>query len=141
MTFHTRELVSCKRRSIAYGNKEVFNVRHFRNHYHHSRRRGALQKDDSSAAELVNGFVALAQESGEWLYFAPGDVNRFRFTPVKAEEKPKGDVQSYNSSENELVASGVSQDVGSDVPDEKARTVRAFFSNHGLSQKVKDTVS
>ncbi|MGK4089407.1 hypothetical protein AB0Y29_05140 [Enterobacter hormaechei] len=39
--------------------------------------------------ELVNGFVALAQESGEWLYFAPGDVKRFRFTPVVEEtEQP-----------------------------------------------------
>lgn len=39
--------------------------------------------------ELVNGFVALAQESGEWLYFAPGDVKRFRFTPVPVEELPE----------------------------------------------------
>jgi len=35
--------------------------------------------------ELVNGFIALAQESGAWLYFAPGDVKRFRFTPVVEE--------------------------------------------------------
>lgn len=31
--------------------------------------------------ELVNGFVALATESGEWLYFAPDDVKRVQFTP------------------------------------------------------------
>lgn len=31
---------------------------------------------------MVNGFVALAQESGEWLYFAPGEVKRFGFTSV-----------------------------------------------------------
>lgn len=37
--------------------------------------------------ELVNGFVALAQENGEWLYFAPGDVKRFRFTPVSEEDE------------------------------------------------------
>ncbi|HGE6954972.1 TPA: hypothetical protein ACGB90_000100 [Enterobacter kobei] len=26
--------------------------------------------------ELVNGFVPLATETGEWLYFAPDDVKR-----------------------------------------------------------------
>ena len=38
--------------------------------------------------ELVNGFVPLATETGEWLYFAPGDVKRVQFTPVTAEETP-----------------------------------------------------
>ncbi|HBO5203548.1 TPA: hypothetical protein L4W84_002779 [Enterobacter kobei] len=32
--------------------------------------------------ELVNGFVPLATETGEWLYFAPADVKRVQFTPV-----------------------------------------------------------
>ena len=72
--------------------------------------------------ELVNGFVALAQESGEWLYFAPGDVKRFRFTPVNTEEKPDGSVQSDDSSESEVVASGVSEDAGTDVSDDAVRT-------------------
>lgn len=72
--------------------------------------------------ELVNGFVALAQESGEWLYFDPGDVKRFRFTPVIAEEKPDGDVQSDDSSESKVVASGVPQDAGTDVSDDAVRT-------------------
>ena len=34
--------------------------------------------------ELVNGFVPLANEDGEWLYFIPTDVKRMRFTPVQA---------------------------------------------------------
>ncbi len=38
--------------------------------------------------ELVNGFVPLATESGQWLYFAPADVKRVEFTPVPAEEAP-----------------------------------------------------
>lgn len=38
--------------------------------------------------ELVNGFVALAAETGEWLYFAPADVKRVQFTPVPTEEAP-----------------------------------------------------
>ncbi|MEG4686482.1 hypothetical protein UXP70_16340 [Enterobacter cloacae] len=38
--------------------------------------------------ELVNGFVPLATETGEWLYFAPADVKRVQFTPVPAEETP-----------------------------------------------------
>lgn len=36
--------------------------------------------------ELVNGFVALASETGQWLYFAPADVKRVEFTPVPAEK-------------------------------------------------------
>lgn len=38
--------------------------------------------------ELVNGFVPLANEDGEWLYFIPTDVKRMRFTPVPVEESP-----------------------------------------------------
>ncbi|MGS7191226.1 hypothetical protein ACQ7NX_10450 [Enterobacter cloacae subsp. dissolvens] len=34
--------------------------------------------------ELANGFVPLANEDGEWLYFIPTDVKRMRFTPVQA---------------------------------------------------------
>jgi len=36
--------------------------------------------------ELVNGFVPLATETGEWLYFAP----------VPAEEDTNGDVQTVS---------------------------------------------
>lgn len=35
--------------------------------------------------ELVNGFVPLVTETGEWLYFAPDDVKRVQFTPVPVE--------------------------------------------------------
>lgn len=38
--------------------------------------------------ELVNGFVPLATETGQWLYFAPADVKRVEFTPVQPEETP-----------------------------------------------------
>lgn len=38
-----------------------------------------------SQPEIVNGFVALATDTGEWLYFAPADVKRVQFTPVSAE--------------------------------------------------------
>ncbi|EPS5375769.1 hypothetical protein ACVE84_000004 [Escherichia albertii] len=31
--------------------------------------------------ELVNGFVPLAIETGEWLYFSPANVKRIQFTP------------------------------------------------------------
>ena len=41
--------------------------------------------------EFVNGFVALAQENGEWLYFAPGDVKRVQFTPVPVEGESEED--------------------------------------------------
>ncbi|SAG76794.1 Uncharacterised protein [Enterobacter hormaechei] len=36
--------------------------------------------------ELVNGFVPLATETGQWLYFAPADVKRVEFTSVPAEQ-------------------------------------------------------
>ncbi|MGA4664421.1 hypothetical protein ACK6SE_03355 [Enterobacter ludwigii] len=36
--------------------------------------------------ELVNGFVPLATETGEWLYFAPDDVKRVQFTPVPTDQ-------------------------------------------------------
>lgn len=39
-----------------------------------------------SQPELVNGFVPLATETGEWLYFAPADVKRVQFTPAPAEQ-------------------------------------------------------
>ena len=37
-------------------------------------------------SELVNGFVPLATDTGEWLFFAPADVKRVQFTPVPAEQ-------------------------------------------------------
>ena len=37
-------------------------------------------------SELVNGFVPLATDTGEWLYFAPAEVKRVKFTPVAAEQ-------------------------------------------------------
>ncbi|WP_064558971.1 hypothetical protein [Buttiauxella brennerae] len=36
--------------------------------------------------ELVNGFVALAQDNGEWRFFKPESVEQFHFVPV-VEEK------------------------------------------------------
>jgi len=46
--------------------------------------------------ELVNGFVPLATETGQWLYFAPADVKRVEFTPVPAEEDTNGDEQTVS---------------------------------------------
>lgn len=36
--------------------------------------------------ELVNGFVALAQDNGEWRFFKPEIVEQFHFVPVVEEE-------------------------------------------------------
>lgn len=40
--------------------------------------------------EIVNGFVAIATEEGEWNYPKPDTVTRMHFAPVidKPEEKP-----------------------------------------------------
>ncbi|ESL77644.1 hypothetical protein [Enterobacter hormaechei] len=39
-----------------------------------------------SQPEIINGFVPLATETGQWLYFAPADVKRVQFTPLQAEQ-------------------------------------------------------
>ncbi|EJG2186304.1 hypothetical protein CRS18_RS00720 [Citrobacter freundii] len=44
--------------------------------------------------ELVNGFVPLATETGEWLYFAPADVKRVQFTLVPAEQTEQPEEQT-----------------------------------------------
>lgn len=49
-----------------------------------------------SQPELVNGFVPLATETGQWLYFAPTDVKRVQFTPVPAEDETNADVQTVS---------------------------------------------
>lgn len=41
--------------------------------------------------ELVNGFVPLATEMGEWFYFAPADVKRVQFTPLTDSDEKKGE--------------------------------------------------
>lgn len=35
-----------------------------------------------SQPEIVNGFVALATEAGEWRYFRPDSVEQFHFVPL-----------------------------------------------------------
>lgn len=55
-----------------------------------------MGKMSRSQPELVNGFVPLATETGEWLYFAPADVKRVQFTPVPVEEETIGDVQTVS---------------------------------------------
>lgn len=62
------------------------NVRHLPNHANHSNRRNLHGKMSRRQPELVNGFVPLANEDGEWLYFIPTDVKRMRFTPLSAEQ-------------------------------------------------------
>ncbi|MEG5337492.1 hypothetical protein [Enterobacter ludwigii] len=38
-----------------------------------------------SQPEIINGFVALATEEGEWRYFRPDSVDQFHFVPVAAD--------------------------------------------------------
>lgn len=71
--------------------------------------------------ELVNGFVPLATETGEWLYFAPADVKRVQFTPVPAEEETNGDVQTVSWNKNQVVGSGLPQDADTVLRDEALR--------------------
>ncbi|NDJ59436.1 hypothetical protein GWD52_21115 [Enterobacteriaceae bacterium 4M9] len=43
--------------------------------------------------EMVNGFVALAEDDGGWRYFRPDDVSRFHFVPVtEVIEEPEEEV-------------------------------------------------
>ncbi|HDU6294658.1 TPA: hypothetical protein RFY33_004220 [Klebsiella aerogenes] len=41
--------------------------------------------------ELVNAFVPLVAETGEWLYCAPDDVKRVEFTPLVVSVEEKGE--------------------------------------------------
>lgn len=41
--------------------------------------------------KLVNGFVPLATETGQWLYVAPADVKRMQFTPTTNSAEEKGE--------------------------------------------------
>ena len=47
-----------------------------------------------SQPEIVNGFVALATDTGEWRYFRPDSVEQFHFVPVAEEEESNVEVQS-----------------------------------------------
>lgn len=42
--------------------------------------------------EIVNGFVAIATEDGEWIYLKPDEVKKMHFVPVVDEptDKPVG---------------------------------------------------
>ncbi|HEM7398321.1 hypothetical protein [Citrobacter farmeri] len=40
-----------------------------------------------SQPEIVNGFVALATDTGEWRYFRPDSVEQFHFVPVVGEQE------------------------------------------------------
>ncbi|QIK14862.1 hypothetical protein G7090_16380 [Leclercia sp. 29361] len=42
-----------------------------------------------SQPEIINGFVALATEEGEWRYFRPDSVEQFLFVPVAEEKEPE----------------------------------------------------
>jgi len=46
-----------------------------------------------SQPEIINGFVALATEEGEWRYFRPDSVEQFHFVPV-VEEPEQGEEET-----------------------------------------------
>jgi len=48
---------------------------------------------------LVNGFVALATEDGQWLYFAPGDVKRSVYVPAVTAEQPTAEQPASEEAE------------------------------------------
>ncbi|CNL30724.1 hypothetical protein [Yersinia sp. 2105 StPb PI] len=61
--------------------------------------------------EIVNGFVAIATESGEWNYLKPDTVTRMHFSPVvdKPEEKPV-EAAPTPDKENEDIDSDIQND-------------------------------
>ena len=40
-----------------------------------------------SQPEIINGFVALADEEGRWRYFSPDSIEDFLFEPVTEESQ------------------------------------------------------
>lgn len=73
-----------------------------------------------SQPEIINGFVALANDKGEWRYFSPDSIEDFLFEPVAEQEESNGDVHTDDSGENEVVAAGVPQDDDATLPDDAA---------------------
>ncbi|HDL7646057.1 TPA: hypothetical protein PXO92_002672 [Yersinia enterocolitica] len=58
--------------------------------------------------EIVNGFVAIATEEGEWIYLKPDEVKKMHFVPVvnieegKDNENGNADLQSEPKAEDEV---------------------------------------
>lgn len=48
---------------------------------------------------IVNGFVALATEDGQWLYFSPGDVKRSVYVPVPTTEQAAAEEPATTASD------------------------------------------
>jgi|GEM_PF-245361 len=46
--------------------------------------------------ELINGFVALSMENGDWMYFPPSDVKRFHFALMGKTVLPENSVVEQN---------------------------------------------
>jgi len=57
--------------------------------------------------ELINGFVALSMENGDWMYFPPSDVKRFHFALVAETVQPEQPVseQTEEPAEQQTVES------------------------------------
>ncbi|AJI86154.1 hypothetical protein CH54_3810 [Yersinia rochesterensis] len=53
--------------------------------------------------EIVNGFVAIATEEGEWIYLKPDEVKKMHFVPVvdKPTDKPVDAVPEVESPKSE----------------------------------------
>jgi hypothetical protein len=68
--------------------KEALNVRYLHHQTDYERRRQYTGKMSRRQPELVNGFVPLATETGQWLYFAPADVKRWSSRQFLPRKKP-----------------------------------------------------
>lgn len=75
-----------------------------------------------SQPEIINGFVALANDKGEWRYFSPDSIEDFLFEPVEDVGEKNGDLHTVDSGKDEVVASTISKDADDDMPDDAART-------------------
>jgi len=69
---------------------------------------------------LVNGFVALATEDGQWLYFAPGDVKRSVYVPVVTTEQPTAEQPVSEEAEVPEETQEASAEETGEVQEEKA---------------------
>ncbi|WP_318371697.1 hypothetical protein [Enterobacter sp.] len=73
-----------------------------------------------SQPEIINGFVALANDKGEWRYFSPDSIEDFLFEPVEDEGEKNGDLHAVDSGKDEVVASTISKDADAVLPDDEA---------------------
>lgn len=69
---------------------------------------------------IINGFVTLATEDGQWLYFAPSDVKRIVYVPdTKVEQPANEETESEEAEVPEETEEAPAEETGEEQEEEK----------------------